>query len=350
MKKVLFIENQSNENKIVRETITIGGFQLLLADNGRAGIRMAIEHKPDLIISNIELPLLDGLSVLHLLRKNEEFLLTPIIFISEKNDPHEIRKIMAAGADDCISRPFNETDLLYAIECRLSKAEDLLKYSSQNGHKVDEFINEKELLSTFLDGRNHHSYSKKQKIYSEGENPKYLYFIKKGKVKLKKSNSEGKDLIVELCGEGDFIGHTALIQNSSYRESAESIDYAELALIPRADFQDLIKCNLMMANRFNQILALNLVQKNSHLVNMAYNSLRKKVAEALLLLKDKYEEDEEANFNISINREDLANIAGTAKESLIRTLSDFKSESLIDIKQDGSISLLNVKALVSLAC
>jgi CRP-like cAMP-binding protein/DNA-binding NarL/FixJ family response regulator len=349
MKKVLFIENQSFDNKIIKETIVIGGYQLLLADNGRAGIRLAIEHKPDLIIANIELSLLDGLSVLHLLRKNEEFLLTPIIFVSEKNDSHEMRRIMTAGADDCIAKPFNETDLLYAIECRLTKAEDILKYSS-HGNKEGDFINEKELLSNFLDGRNHHSYAKKQKIYSEGENPKYLYFIKKGKVKLKKSNSEGKDLIVELCGEGDFIGHTALIQNSSYRESAESIDYAELALIPRADFQELIKCNLMMANRFNQILALNLVQKNSHLVNMAYNSLRKKVAEALLLLKEKYDEDEQINFNISINREDLANIAGTAKESLIRTLSDFKSESLIDIKQDGSISILNVKALVSLAC
>ena len=350
MKKILFIENQSFSNQLIKDTLLLGGYELVVAESGRSGVRKAIELKPDLIISNIELPLLDGLSVLHLLRKNEELALTPTIFISEKNDAQEIRKMMTAGADDCFAKPFTETELLYAVECRMNKAEEIKKLSKNGNSGSTEEFSEKEIMNNFLDGRNHHSFSKKQRIYNEGENPKYLYFVRKGKVKLKKSNSEGKDLVVELCGEGDFVGYTALIENSCYRESAESIDFAELALIPRSDFQQLIKENLIIANRFNHILASNLVQKNSHLVNMAYNSLRKKVAEALVLLKVKYSETGKPDFCIAINREDLANIAGTAKESLIRTLSDFKSESLIEINQDGSISITNEKALITLAC
>jgi CRP-like cAMP-binding protein len=86
------------------------------------------------------------------------------------------------------------------------------------------------------------------------------------------------------------------------------------------------------------------VEKENQLLGIAYNSLRKKVAEALLLIQKKYQQKKDEKFIIDINRDSLATIAGTAKESLIRTLSDFKYEKLIDI-EDGNISIINEKKL-----
>jgi CRP-like cAMP-binding protein len=212
-----------------------------------------------------------------------------------------------------------------------------------NGHS------EKKVLEEFLDGRSLHRFGRNQNIYKEGQSPKFLYFIKNGKVRLVKSSSDGKDLVTDLCGEGDFLGHTALIQNTHYRESAESIDAAELVLVPRSEFQQLLKENLVLSYKFNQILATTLTHKNSHLVGIAYNSLRQKVAEALLLVKNKYADHKQENFAIQMNREVLANIAGTAKESLIRTLSDFKSEQLIEVGTDGVIKIVNEKRLQVMA-
>ena len=95
------------------------------------------------------------------------------------------------------------------------------------------------------------------------------------------------------------------------------------------------------------MLAKNITEKEEQLLGLAYNSLRKRVADALITLQQKYQVAGQEKFSIHISREDLANIAGTATESLIRTLSDFKSEKLIEIK-DGNIIILNEKKLAAL--
>ena len=95
-----------------------------------------------------------------------------------------------------------------------------------------------------------------------------------------------------------------------------------------------------MAQKFIRLLAKNISAKEDQLLSLAYNSLRKKVAEALILLQKKYQGEKEEKFVIDISRENLATIAGTATESLIRTLSDFRNEKLIDIK-DGGIIIIN---------
>lgn len=100
-----------------------------------------------------------------------------------------------------------------------------------------------------------------------------------------------------------------------------------------------------MVKRFFQILAEKIYENENHLIGLAYNSLRKKVAEALLLLKHKYYKPGDEFFRIDINRDDLAHVAGTATESLIRTLTDFRGEKLIDMTPGGSIILLNEEKL-----
>ena len=99
--------------------------------------------------------------------------------------------------------------------------------------------------------------------------------------------------------------------------------------------------------RFIQLLANNISEKETQLLNLAYSSLRKRVADSLIKLSTKYKTDGDRPFTIEMSRENLANIAGTAKESLIRTLSDFKDEKLIDIRA-GEIVILNEKKLQDL--
>jgi CRP-like cAMP-binding protein len=166
-----------------------------------------------------------------------------------------------------------------------------------------------------------------------------------GKIKTFKSNDDGKELVTDLYSAGDFLGHIALLQDSIYRETAEAIDDCEIAIIPKKEFEDLLHNSREVAQKFINLLAKNIADKEHHLISLAYNSLRKKVADALVVLRNKYhEEGSKNNFSIDISRENLANIAGTATESLIRTLSDFKSEKLIDIK-DGYITIINDKKL-----
>jgi CRP-like cAMP-binding protein len=125
------------------------------------------------------------------------------------------------------------------------------------------------------------------------------------------------------------------------------MEETEVAIIPKEDFDELVNKNAEVTKKFVQLLAKNIFAKESQLLGLAYNSLRKKVADAILLLQKKYHDTKEENFVIDISRENLATIAGTATESLIRTLSDFRSEKLIDINE-GRINIVNKKKLESL--
>ena len=132
-----------------------------------------------------------------------------------------------------------------------------------------------------------------------------------------------------------------------YKETAEAIDETELAIIPKEDFDSMINSNSEVTRKFIQLLAKNVSEKEEQLLAIAYNSLRKRVADALVTLQQKYQKAGQEKFSMHISREDLANIAGTATESLIRTLSDFKTEKLIEIK-DGNIIILNEKKLAAM--
>jgi CRP-like cAMP-binding protein len=211
---------------------------------------------------------------------------------------------------------------------------------------LDEFKGKNALQELAVD-RNINHYKKKQAIYSEGNHPNRLYYIQKGKVKTFKANDAGKELTVDLYNEGDFFGYIALLEETVYKETAEAIEESDIAIIPKEEFENLLVNNKDVTQKFIKLLAKNITQKENQLLGLAYNSLRKRVADALITLQDKYQKENQDKFSIHISREDLANIAGTATESLIRTLSDFKSEQLIEIK-DGNIIITNQKKLASM--
>ena len=342
MKKILLIEDNEDIRNNTAEILELSNYKVITAENGKAGVEMAIEHIPDLIICDIMMPVLDGYGVLHALHKNDAIKNTPFIFLTAKTDRIDIRKGMELGADDYITKPFAGTELLTAVDSRIKRL-DLLKADISAGldglQQIMQAAGANE-LQNFTAGRNINKYKKKQIVYSEGNHPNCLYYVLKGKVKVSISNEDGKELVTELFSAGDFLGYVALLEETVYQDTAKAMEETELAVIPKNEFDELMANNREVTHKFIKLLAKNVSAKEKQLLGIAYNSLRKKVAEALLLLLHKYSPVNDDKFAIDINREILATIAGTAKESLIRTLGDFRNENLIDI-EDGKIMILN---------
>jgi CRP-like cAMP-binding protein len=296
------------------------------------------------------MPVLDGYGVLHAVHKNEAIKNVPFIFLTAKTERSDFRKGMELGADDYITKPFSGTELLNAVDSRLKKIELLKQELTPGLEGLSELMQAshgKNALQNFTQDRNINKYKKKQTIYSEGNHPNRLYYVLNGKVKTYKTNEDGKELVTDLFSPGDFLGHIALLEGTAYKDTAEAMEETGLAVIPREDFDELVNKNSEIAKKFIQLLAKNISEKEDQLLGLAYNSLRKKVANALLLLQHKYQNKKEEKFVIDISRESLATIAGTATESLIRTLSDFRSEKMIEIN-NGSITIINQKKLENL--
>ena len=347
MKKILLIEDNADIRENTAEILELASYKVATAENGKIGLEKALAAHPDLIICDIMMPVLDGYGVLHVLQKHDELKHIPFIFLSAKSERSDMRKGMELGADDYITKPFTETELLSAVESRLKKSELLHKELPQGlegWSRVVHTVTGKDPLASLKEDRNINKYKKKQIIYSEGNHPGRLYYILKGKVKTFKANDDGKELTIGLYNQGDFLGYIPLLENEPYKETAEAMEDSELAIIPRTDFEELLGNNRDVAQKIIRLLANNITEKEHQLLGLAYNSLRKRVAEALLTLMKKYRNSDAEKFSIHISREDLANIAATATESLIRTLSDFRSEKLIEIK-DGNIVILNEKKL-----
>lgn len=343
MKKILLIEDNEDIRNNTAEILELSNYTVIAAENGKAGVEMAIQYKPDLIICDIMMPELDGYGVLHAVHRNENIRNTPFIFLTAKTERSDFRKGMELGADDYITKPFDGTELLNAVDGRLKKIEMLKQELTPALAGLAEITGNKS-LQMLVEGRNINKYKKKQTIFSEGNHPSRLYYISKGKVKVFKVNEDGKELVTDLFNAGDFLGHVALLEGSVYRDTAEALEPTELAVIPKEDFDELINKNPEVARKFIQLLARNISEKEEHLLALAYDSLRKKVAEALLMLQNKFRQNGEEKQVIDIRRESLAAIAGTATESLIRTLSDFRAEKLIEIK-GGNIVIINRKKL-----
>jgi len=344
MKTILLIEDNTDIRENLAEILELANYKVLTAPDGQAGVTIAVQQKPDVIICDIMMPVLDGYGVIHMLQKNNDTTNIPFIFLTAKAERAEMRKGMELGADDYITKPFNSTELLNAIESRLRKAEVLKANIPANIDGVQTLINTatgKELLQELTEMRSTNTYKKKETIYNEDTRPHRLYYVVSGKVKTYKTNDDGKELVTGIHAEGSFLGYNALLEQSLYKESAETIEPTELALIPKEDFENLVNSNRHVMMKFIQLLANNVTEKEEQLLKLAYNSLRKRVADTVLDLYNKYKpEDNSKPFALDISRENLANIVGTAKESVIRTLSDFKEEKLIDIVK-GDIIILN---------
>ncbi|MFM9947055.1 MAG: response regulator [Saprospiraceae bacterium] len=336
MYRILVIEDTEEHRENLAEILTLNGYEVDTAENGKVGVDKALKERPDLIICDVMMPELDGFGVLQILSNNHKTADVPFLYLTARSEKDDFRRGMSLGADDYLTKPYDVALLLQTIERRLLKHERLRKASTQHA-PFEGFVNEakaQELLDNLSADRELRHYQKKDVLFEEGDYPRYLYYIEKGAVKLFKSNEDGREFIVHIAGSGEYLGYLSLQKNDHYTESATVMEPSDIRLIPQDDFYALVYGNRDVNARFIKLLANHIAEQEQMLLDLAYNSVRKRVASALVTLHN------QGNGNsIHFQRDDLAAVVGTAKETLVRTLSSFKTEGLIDIN-DGQILVL----------
>ena len=330
MSRILVIEDTDEVRENIAEILELDGYEVLQAPNGKVGITLATNEVPDLILCDVMMPELDGFGVLKILSKNQKTFHIPFIFLTARAEQSDFRKGMGLGADDYITKPFDDTQLLEAIELRLRKSKTVQKNFDQSEQGLQSFISQargEQVLQEITAEREIRQYKAKDAVYEEGQKPRWLYFIVSGRVKQVQTNEIGKDLLVRTYNPGDFFGYSNLITQTAYQHSVVALENSEIRLIPEQDFQKLMYSDRDFAAQFVKMIANNTSSVEQQLLEQAYSSVRRKVALTLLaFVKD------ESPDTIKVSREDLSTRAGIAKETFIRTLSDFKSEGLIQIK------------------
>ncbi|MGZ8518332.1 MAG: response regulator, partial [Chitinophagaceae bacterium] len=209
MKSVLVIDDNTDIRENTAEILDMAGYKTFTAENGKKGVELAIKEKPDLIVCDIMMPELDGYGVLHLLRKNPETQSIPFIFLTAKTERTDLRKGMEMGADDYITKPFEDIELLNAIEVRLKKAAIFDQKYSMSSEGISQFLKDVRdtgILDKLAEQYSIETYSKKQTLYQESKRPRFLYFLVKGKVKASRMHEDGKEYITDIFSGGDFIG------------------------------------------------------------------------------------------------------------------------------------------------
>lgn len=332
MKKILIIEDNSDIREGTAEILELSGYQVLKAENGRTGIDMALSRRPDLILCDIMMPELDGYGVLYLLSKNPECAAIPFIFLTAKTEHFDLRKGMEMGADDYLTKPFDDMELLHAIECRLQKQEKLAGYYSRSLFNLEHLASGQRQgsaeLKQLIAGRKIRQIKKKQVLYYEGDEPQGIYLVLEGGIKTFKLTEDGRELVTGLYKPEDYVGINGFLAAETHAETAEAMEDSAVCLLPKEMIMNLLTRYPDISQQFLKILANNICEKEEQLLQFAYQSVRKRMSQVLLRLQTQFAPADE----FKISRDELAAMAGMATETVSRTLTDFKEEGLIERK------------------
>ncbi|MDQ3072221.1 MAG: Crp/Fnr family transcriptional regulator [Bacteroidota bacterium] len=193
------------------------------------------------------------------------------------------------------------------------------------------------------------SFRKGDYVFEEGNSANGLYCILSGKVKISRLGESGKEQIVRLAGTRDVIGYRALLSSGRYRASAIALEETQVGFVSKTVFFDTITNKPEMALQMLKLLSQDLEQSESRMVDIATKSVRERVAEMLIVLKETYGfEPDGQTLAAHLSREDLAGMVGAAKEVVIRCLATFKEEEMIEAR-GRTMKLLNVKGLLRTA-
>ncbi len=208
---------------------------------------------------------------------------------------------------------------------------------------------ENNLLDTANDKKKCNTYKKGDTIFYEENHPMGLFCVFNGKAKIFKTNDQGKEQIVRLAKEGDVLGYRALISGESYNASAVALEDCRICFIPQNAFVGFLKESKNLFVQITSLLSNDLKSAENQMASLSQKSVRERVADTLLMLRTFYGvENDGKTLKSNLSREDLANIVGTATESLIRMLSEFKSEGLIDLS-NKKITIANLEKLKRVA-
>lgn len=343
--RIALIEDNEEMRDNIKEILELADYTVYEAGNGKDGVRIIEEHVPDLIICDIMMPELDGYGVLKIISEKESTKHIPFIFLTAKSEASDFRLGMNLGADDYIMKPFTDLEMLEAIEIRLKRTAHLVQKYGRDPKGFDTFLTGSKLgddiRSLFLKSEIS-TFQKGEKLYKEGQYPRELFFIHRGKLKAAKLNDEGKEFILAFHGKGDYIGYHALIEDLAHNETVEALTDVEVYTLAKKDFLNLINSDKDTLEDFMILLAKDLHATEERLLHLAYHSVRRRIAQSLVTICTKYNCD-----YVDLKREDIAAYAGTAKETVIRALGDFKSEHLIAVDK-GDIKILDMDGLANI--
>ncbi len=181
-------------------------------------------------------------------------------------------------------------------------------------------------------------------LYQEGNRISGFFCINSGIIKVFKTGLDGKEQIIRFAKKGDIIAYRSVLSNELACTSAKVIEDCHVCFIPSEILISFIKSNSTFALEMIRLSCHELNEANSFITDIAQKTVRERLAEILLLLVNDFGIDDQQFLNISLTREELANIVGTATESVIRLLSEFKSDKLVELN-GRKIKILNKKGL-----
>ncbi len=345
-KTILIIEDNTDIRESTAEILGLDGYNVLKSGNGKKGVELAILHRPDLILCDIMMPELDGYGVLYLLNKNPETSSIPFIFLTAKAERLDFRKGMEMGADDYLTKPFDDMELLHAIQSRLDKNDKQKVYFSKTIQNLEKLTagagNGSTELKALIAGRKVRQLKKKQVLYYDGDHPVGIYLISEGSLKTIKLADDGRELTTGLFKVDDYLGVNALLLDQPFNETAEALEDSAICMLPKEALIALLNQHPAIGQQFIKILSNNVREKEDQLLELAYHSVRRRLASVLIRLSK-----QSANNQLKISREELASMAGIAIETVSRTLTDFTVEGLIK-KKSSLIQILAVDRLIKM--
>ncbi len=339
---LLVIEDNVDVRENLVELLELSSYHVVAASNGKEGVEKALEHKPDLIICDIMMPEMDGYGVLYRLSRNKDTSKIPFIFLTAKTDTDDIRRGMNEGADDYITKPFNEIDLLKAIESRLKKSESVrqeqgVSVQISSIHNLSQQIMAWKDMALF----EQQNYEKNTCFVRDGKNLQRVYFIEKGQIKKEMTNSDGKTLLTDMLGSEEIIGIEKLFNPGPNPYSYTTVTECTLYSISFENLLGLMQSKPEILTGVLNLLSKNIENRDQELIDMAYQSVRKRVATCLLQWSEKFADE---NGYFKLKRDDLAHHVGTSSETAIRVLTDFKESNWIEAK-GRSVKLIEIGKL-----
>lgn len=346
---ILLIDDNQDILENTEEILLLANYKVLCARNGKEGIKLAKNNKPDLILCDIGMSELDGYGVLSALNSIQERVGIPFVFITARTEQSAFRKAMDLGADDYLTKPFDAETLLTIVNTRLKKFEvtknfyDKSKPLNESSHSFNLEVD----LESLSKNKTIKKIKKKDLLFTEGDQANFLYLIKSGKIKTFKSNDFGKEFIIDIHNEGDFLGYFALLDDCTHKVSAMAIENSEVMIIPKQDFCDVIYSNNDITMKFVKMMSQQFSDAEEKLLKLAYDSARKRVAEALVFVSKKYTIPGNNELVFNLHRENISALSGISPESVSRNLSSFREEGLIETI-NGSIKIKDLKKLEKL--
>ena len=325
--KILIIEDNHDVRENLSEILELSGYDTVLAGNGKEGVQAALREAPDLILCDIMMPELDGYGVLRILAKNPSTSSIPFVFLTAKTEMSDMRKGMTLGADDYITKPFDDVQLLDTIEIRLKKKVSL-QTETRNYSPLTSDLVWNLFPQNFHEGEIRFIH-KKDLLFTEGQTCRFIYLVRSGRAVGTKADEFSKEVITRIYQHPDVIGLASALTGQRYQETVRAFEDLEVMPVKKDDFLQFIINDKSISFFYLSLLGRELIKADERLLLQAYSPVRTKLASVLTELYEYYHENGRAV--IAIPREELASMAGTAKETIIRCLSEFKDEGLVTI-------------------